>query len=82
VEVQPLLAALSKTGIGGVTVYPVKGKMKKIEIVTLDIESDYVVGTILDVTQQREIVDARIVVSPVEDAIRIRTGEKGARAVY
>ena len=81
-EVQPLLGALMKTGIGGVTVYPIKGKMKKIEVVALDIETDYVVGTILEVTNKREIGADQITVYPVEQVMRIRTGEKGARAVY
>jgi nitrogen regulatory protein PII len=81
-EVQPLLGALMKTGIGGVTVHPVEGKMMQMEIVTLDIETDYVVGTILEVTHQREISGNQIAVFPVEEVIRIRTGEKGAKAVF
>lgn len=81
-EVQPLLAALMKTGIGGVTVYPAGGQMKKVEVVTLDIETEYVVGTILEMTQQGKIGTDTIAIFPVEDVIRIRTGEKGARAVF
>jgi len=80
-EVQLLLKALMKTGIGGVTVYPVKGKMKKVEVVALDIEANYVVGTILEVTHRRRSGDEQIAVFPIEKVIRIRTGEKGARAV-
>jgi nitrogen regulatory protein P-II 1 len=82
-EIQPLLGALLKTGIGGVTVYPVEGKMKRVEVVALDIETDYVVGTILEVMQRNKRVgDDQIAIFPVEDVIRIRTGEKGAKAVY
>jgi nitrogen regulatory protein P-II 1 len=82
-DVQPLLKALVRTGIGGVTVCPVEGNMKKIEVVTLDIETDYVVGTILEVMHgNKRVGDDQIAIFPVEDVIRIRTGEKGARAVY
>jgi nitrogen regulatory protein PII len=94
-DVQPLVDALSKTGIGGITVYPVQGfgrqrgkghgallpKMK-IEVFTLDIETDYVLGTILEVTRKGEFGDGKIAVLPVDDVIRVRTGEKGAKAVF
>jgi nitrogen regulatory protein P-II 1 len=82
-EVQPLLAALLRTGIGGVTVSPAKGKMKKVEVVALDIETDYVVGTILEVMQKNKRVgDNQIAIFPVDEVVRIRTGEKGAKAVF
>jgi nitrogen regulatory protein P-II 1 len=81
-EVQPLVTALVKTGIGGVTVCPVKGTMKKVEIVALDIETDFVVGTILEITHKRKISDDAITIFPVEEVIRIRTGERGAKAVF
>ncbi len=95
VSVQPLVEALSRTGIGGISVYPVQGfgrqkgkgqgrllpKMK-VEVFALDIEADYVLGTILDVTRRGSFGDGKIAVLPVIDVIRVRTGEKGAKAVF
>jgi nitrogen regulatory protein P-II 1 len=91
----PLVDALSKTGIGGVTVYPVQGfgrqrgrgtgkllPRMKMEIFVLDIEMEYVLGTILDVTRQGHFGDGKIAILPVDDSIRVRTGEKGAKAIF
>jgi len=94
-DVKPLVEALAKTGIGGISVYPVQGfgrqmgkgqgvlmpKMK-VEVFTLDIETDYVLGTILEVTRKGNMGDGKIAILPVDDVIRIRTGEKGAKAVF
>lgn len=94
-DVHPLVTALAKSGIGGVSVYPVQGfgrqrgkgngmllpKMK-VEVFTLDLETDYVVGTILDITRKGGIGDGKIAILPVDDVIRVRTGEKGAKAVF
>jgi nitrogen regulatory protein P-II 1 len=94
-DVPVLVHALSKTGVGGISVYPVQGFGKqrgrgtgalmprmKVEVVTLDIETEYVLGTILDVTQKGKFGDGKIAILPVDDVIRIRTGEKGAKAVF
>lgn len=94
-DVPLLVEALAKTGVGGVSVYPVQGfgKQKgqgtgslmpkmKVEVFTLDIETEYVLGTILDVTHQGKFGDGKIAILPVDDVIRIRTGEKGAKAVF
>ena len=40
-----------------------------------------VTATIIKATRTGEIGDGKIFVSPVADAIRIRTGEKGDKAV-
>ena len=94
-DVPVLVEALARTGVGGVSVYPVQGFGKqqgkgkgslmpkmKMEVFTLDIETEYVLGTILDVTRQGTFGDGKIAVLPVDDVIRIRTGEKGAKAVF
>ena len=49
----------------------------KLEIVVADGDKDTVVETILRHAQTGEIGDGKIFVSPVEEAIRIRTGERG-----
>jgi nitrogen regulatory protein P-II 1 len=94
-DVEPLIDALARTGIGGITVYPVqgfgrqKGRGKgtllpkvKMEVFVLDMEAEYVLGTILQVTRRHEFGAGKIAVLPVDDVIRIRTGEKGPKAVY
>lgn len=94
-DVQSLIDSLTKTGIGGITVYPVqgfgrqKGKGRgilmprmKVEVFTLDMETDYVLGTILDVTRKGGFGDGKIAILPVDDVVRVRTGEKGAKAVF
>lgn len=49
----------------------------KLEIVVADADKNKVVETILRHAQTGEIGDGKIFVSPVEEAIRIRTGERG-----
>ena len=94
-DVPALVEALAKTGVGGMSVYPVQGFGKqqgkgkvalmpkmKVEVFTLDIETEYILGTILEVTRQGKFGDGKIAILPVDDVIRIRTGEKGAKAVF
>ncbi len=49
----------------------------KLEIVVADSEKDLVVETILRHARSGEIGDGKIFVIPVEESIRIRTGERG-----
>jgi nitrogen regulatory protein P-II 1 len=49
----------------------------KIECVVPDNEVETVVSTILEHGQTGEVGDGKIFILPVEDAIRIRTGERG-----
>lgn len=94
-DVDPLVQALAKTGIGGITVYPVQGfgrqkgkgegtllPRMKMEVFALDMEVEYVLGTILQVTHTNDFGAGKIAVLPVDEVIRVRTGEKGAKAVY
>ena len=53
----------------------------KFEIVTADDEVEAIVETILAHAQTGEVGDGKIFISPVEQVVRIRTGEKGADAV-
>ena len=94
-SIHELVEALAKAGIGGLSVYPVQGFGKqhgkgkatlmpkmKLEIFALAIETERIVATILKVTRQGNFGDGKIAVLPVDDVIRIRTGEKGAKAVF
>ena len=49
----------------------------KLEIVVADADKDLIVETIIRHARSGEIGDGKIFVIPVEEAIRIRTGERG-----
>ena len=53
----------------------------KVEIVVSDEQVDEVVEAILNTARTGEIGDGKIFVLPVEQAIRIRTGEAGEDAI-
>ncbi len=53
----------------------------KIEIVADDPVAEKAVATIQKAAQTGKIGDGKIFVSPVEDVIRVRTGERGRDAV-
>jgi len=53
----------------------------KIEVVVEDEEADNAVGAIIKAAKTGKIGDGKVFVSPIDDAIRIRTEEKGALAL-
>jgi nitrogen regulatory protein P-II 1 len=53
----------------------------KLEVVVTDEHLQLVLDTILRTAQTGQIGDGKIFVSDLSDAIRIRTGEKGERAL-
>ena len=53
----------------------------KIEVVVDDDNAQTVIDAISKAANTGKIGDGKVFVSPVEEAIRIRTGEKGAAAV-
>jgi nitrogen regulatory protein P-II 1 len=53
----------------------------KIEIIAPDAEVEMIVEAIVATARTGEIGDGKIFLSPVADTIRIRTGERGERAV-
>lgn len=53
-----------------------------VSIVVRDINVEKTVKAIVQAAQTGEIGDGRIFVIPVDDAIRIRTGERGDKALY
>lgn len=53
----------------------------KIEIVIIDKNAEEVINTIIKTAQTGNIGDGKIFISPVEDVVRIRTGERGDKAV-
>jgi nitrogen regulatory protein PII len=53
----------------------------KLEIVVSDEQCDAVVKAIVDAANTGRIGDGKIFVLPLDDAVRIRTGERGSDAV-
>lgn len=53
----------------------------KIEIIVPDTLVDVVIDTIVERAKTGNVGDGKIFVYPVEDVIRIRTGEKGEEAI-
>ena len=53
----------------------------KVEIVVEDTQVDMVVEKVLEAARTGEIGDGKIFVSPVDEIVRIRTGEKNLEAV-
>lgn len=53
----------------------------KLEIVVADDRVESTIETIVRVAQTGRIGDGKIFVTPVEDAVRIRTGERGDSAL-
>ncbi len=53
----------------------------KIEVVVEDDEADAVIDAVMASARTGEVGDGKIFVSPVEEVIRIRTGERGSSAI-
>ena len=53
----------------------------EIEIVTMEDKLDNIVETIVKTAQTGDIGDGKIFISPVEEVVRIRTGERGEKAI-
>ena len=53
----------------------------KLEVVVEESQTDKVVDAIVNTANSGKIGDGKVFISAVEEAIRIRTGERGAQAV-
>jgi len=53
----------------------------QIEIVATEDDADNIINTIIKTAQTGCIGDGKIFISPVEDVIRIRTGDRGEKAI-
>ena len=53
----------------------------KVEIVTTDKHAKKVIESIIDVCRSGKVGDGKIFISDIKDAIRIRTKEKGDKAI-
>ena len=55
--------------------------LAKVEIVVKDLAVDEVVDTIRSAVATGEVGDGKIFIVPIDDVIRIRTGERGGDAI-
>ncbi|HVJ48497.1 P-II family nitrogen regulator [Desulfitobacterium sp.] len=53
----------------------------KLEIVTTDEQVDEVISALIQAARTGEVGDGKIFVSSIEEAIRIRTGERGPKGL-
>ncbi|TFD97623.1 P-II family nitrogen regulator [Jeotgalibacillus sp. R-1-5s-1] len=53
----------------------------KVEMVTEEHRVDEIVGAILEACGTGQVGDGKIFISPIEEVIRIRSGERGKQAV-
>lgn len=53
----------------------------RVEVVTDEVDVDKVVDAIVDSARTGKIGDGKVWVTPVEDVIRVRTGERGIDAL-
>ncbi|MCP4756796.1 MAG: P-II family nitrogen regulator [Proteobacteria bacterium] len=58
-----------------------RGKKKKIEIVVEEKQVETTVDTIIAEARTGKVGDGKIFVLPVDETIRIRTGERGQSAI-
>lgn len=72
-EVSPSISAKS----GGMKYIP----KRLMSIIVRNTDVDTVVNTIIEINQSAQIGDGKIFVCPVDDALRVRTGETGEEAL-
>ena len=53
----------------------------KVELVVNNAQVEDLIGLVCDVARPGEVGDGKIFVYPVEECVRIRTGERGVKAV-
>ncbi|AHF06109.1 P-II family nitrogen regulator [Desulfitobacterium metallireducens] len=53
----------------------------KLEVVTSDEKLEHVITTLIAAARTGQVGDGKIFISPIEEAIRIRTGERGTEAL-
>lgn len=92
--VDEVLAALKLAGASGVTVLDAKGfgiervpdavlhPKTKLEILAADEQLRELLDVVLAEARSGRIGDGKIVVTAVEEVIRVRTGERGAAALF
>ena len=82
-KLEEIKEALTKAGIQGMTVEEVVDFLPKVrlEILVPDDKAAKVIELITDNARTGKIGDGKIFVTPVDEVIRIRTGERGEDAI-
>lgn len=94
-KAKPLTDALRKAGIGGVTVFDVRGfgvqnvrpdsflfvHKTKFEMYVTDEQVKEIVSCILFYCSSGKAGDGKIAVLPMDDCVRVRTGERKNKAI-
>lgn len=87
--------ALKKIGVGGMTVSEVRGfgvqsqrpdsflfvHKTKIEIYATDLQGKEIISTLLKYCSAGKAGDGKIAVLPLDDCVRVRTGERKNKAI-
>ncbi len=95
-KVKELEKALRRIGVGGITITEVKGfgrettrpeaylilPKTKVEIYTTDKQVKELISVIINTCRTGELGDGKIIVLPVDNIHRIRTGETQDEAIY
>ena len=95
-RLEALRNELRKSGVGRMTISDVRGfgretmrpesylvlPKTKVEIYCTDEQVDELVDVIVRICRRNEIGDGKIAIIPVEDVVRIRTGERSAKAIF
>lgn len=86
-------SALRKTGIGGMTITNIEGfgkqraigrgsvKKIKVEVYVDDFQADSIIKIIMKAAHTGNTGDGKIAIIPLQEIHRIRTGERGPRAI-
>ncbi|MSQ25873.1 MAG: P-II family nitrogen regulator [Dehalococcoidia bacterium] len=68
-------------GRGGMTIKVDMLQKTKVEVVVKDADAEKAIAIIIENARTGEVGDGKIFVSTVTDAIRVRTGERGDKAL-
>ena len=93
-KLHDLEQTLRRIGIGGMTIYEVKGFGKeqtrpdeylflpktKLEIYCMDSQVEEIVEAICKTCESGKLGDGKIAILPVDELVRVRTGERGDSA--
>jgi nitrogen regulatory protein P-II 1 len=82
-KLEPVKSLLEALGYHGMTVTEVsgRGRQRKIEVVVMDEDVSPAVNAIVRGARTGEIGDGKIFIIPIEDAVRVRTGDSGTGAI-
>ncbi|RAU97655.1 P-II family nitrogen regulator [Paenibacillus sp. YN15] len=73
---ESVLAAAANSGTGMKYI-----PKRLLNLIVQDEDVDLVVNTLIKINQTGQVGDGRIFICPIEDALRVRTGETGVRAI-